>query len=424
MGLDAEHRIMVTSPSVGIIGAGPAGLIAAETLAREGCAVTVYERMPSVARKLLMAGRGGLNLTHSEPLEAFITRYDAPPPALLAAIRDFPPAQLIAWADALGQDTFTGTSGRVFPRALKASPLVRAWLARLGSLGVTIATSHAWQGWTPDGAASFATAADPLHIRHDALLLAAGGASWPRLGSNGHWAHALAAAGVATHPFQPSNCAVAVTWSPAMARHYGQPLKRIALATDGDRRRGEIVLTARGVEGGALYALVPALRRQFAGPNPPRLEVDLRPDETLPALVARLSVPRGKQSTATFLRKALRLSPPAIALLYEAGSGALPKNPVELAAMVKAVPIAITGLGGLERAISSVGGLPYAALDDNAMIKDMPGVFAAGEMLDWDAPTGGYLLQACFATGVAAARGIQRYLSQGSEAVEHAAPQS
>lgn len=421
MGLDGQYGDMVTAPSVGIIGAGPAGLIAAETLARSGAAVTVYERMPSVARKLLMAGRGGLNLTHSEPLETFLTRYTGADDSVTAAIRAWPPARLVAWSEDLGQQTFVGTSGRIFPKALKASPLVRAWLIRLASLHVTIETGYAWQGWTEAGDLDFSTASGSATRRHDATLLAVGGGSWPRLGSDGRWTARLAERGVPIVPLQPSNCGVRVTWSAPMAKFAGHPLKRIALTTGTSSVRGEAVITAQGIEGGAVYAVGPELRRHLSAAGTSTAFIDLRPDEREDALAARLAKPRGKQSTATYLRKTLQLPPAAIALLHEEQDGKLPVEPLALARLIKAVPVRISGLSGLDRAISTAGGLPLSALDGNCMIKTLPGVFAAGEMLDWDAPTGGYLLQACFATGASAAAGIMRYLDRQGVRAEHIA---
>jgi uncharacterized flavoprotein (TIGR03862 family) len=412
---------MVTTSrrSVAVIGAGPAGLAAAEVLATHGLAVTIYERMASPARKLLMAGRGGLNLTHSEPLDAFVQRYPGAPPPIEAAIRSTSPARLIDWAHGLGQETFVGSSGRVFPKRLKASPLLRAWLARLATLGVVMRLNHRWNGWTEAGELCFATPAGPHTVAASAVVLALGGASWPKLGSDGQWAGLLAARGVTPMPFAPSNCGVVVPWSDRMQRHQGQPLKRIAVTVDGQLQRGELVVTRDGLQGGAIYALGPQLRRRLADAGQATAVVDLRPDTDLAALAARLVLPRGKQSTATVLRKQLKLAPAAIGLLHEAAAGPLPKDAAALATLIKAVPVPVVGLSGLERAISSVGGLPLAAVDDRFMIRALPGVFAAGEMLDWDAPTGGYLLQACFATGIAAAQGILAYLGERSVPAEH-----
>ena len=392
---------------VAVIGAGPAGLMAAETLA--GAAqVTVYDRMPSAGRKLLMAGRGGLNLTHSEPLDSFLPRYGDVPDLLSSAIRAFPPDALRAWSEALGQQTFVGSSGRVFPRAMKASPLLRAWLRRLDAAGVAFALRHRWTGWD-DGRLTFETPDGATSIEADATVLALGGASWPRLGSDGEWAATLAQAGVPLAQLRPSNCGFLVAWSDLFRRFAGQPLKRIALSF-GDRVvRGEAVITATGLEGGAVYALSSPLREAIATHGEAMLHVALRPD--MSDLAQRVAVPREKRSISTFLRKALSLSPAEIGLLQEATRGkraALP--PAELARLINTVPLRLTGTAPIARAISSAGGVRFDALDARFMLRDRPGVFVAGEMLDWEAPTGGYLLQACCATGAAAGRGVLEWL--------------
>lgn len=388
--------------TVAIIGAGPAGLFAAERLAGAGCAVTVHEKMPSVGRKFLMAGRGGLNLTHSEPFEAFAGRYGDAAAWLRPRLEAFPPAALTAWAEGLGQPTFVGSSGRVFPKALKASPLLRAWLARLADLGVTVRTRWDWRGWTDDGELRFATPDGEALERPDATVLALGGASWPRLGSDGAWAGWVD--GVA--PFRPANMGVGVAWSPVMAGFAGQPLKGIAL-TFGDRTvRGEAMVARYGLEGGAVYALSAPLRDAVEAAGSAVVTFDLRPEMTAGALTARLSQGRPGQSLSNHLRKALKLSPVEINLLREAHGKDLPTAPAALAAAIKAAPIRLTGVQGLGRAISSAGGVRLDALDDHLMLKARPGVFVAGEMLDWEAPTGGYLLQATFATGLAAAEGV------------------
>ncbi len=402
-----------------MIGAGPAGLAAAEVLAASGLAVTVYDRMASPARKFLMAGRGGLNLTHSEPLDALLQRYPGAPPAICDAVRAYPPARLIAWANGLGQETFVGSSGRVFPKSLKASPLLRAWLARLGALGVDLRLNQRWTGWNDEGALTFGAEDATLAQPAAAVLLALGGASWSKLGSDGQWADLLAARGVPLVPFVPSNCGVVTHWSDPMRRHEGQPLKRVAVTVEGIVQRGELVVTREGLQGGAIYALGPVLRRLLGAGGPVTVHVDLRPDSSVSALAQRLALPRGKQSTATVLRKQLKLSPAGIGLLHEDAGGAVPKDPAACAALIKAVPVSLSGFSGLDRAISSVGGLPLSALDKSFMIRALPGVFAAGEMLDWDAPTGGYLLQACFASGIAAAHGILAYLGHMPACTEH-----
>ena len=407
------------SKNIAVIGAGPAGLMAAETLAGSGHSVIVYERMPSPARKLLMAGRGGLNLTHSEPMPAFLAHYggdEGMRSRLADAIAAFAPDALISWAHGLGQETFTGSSGRIFPKAMKSSTLLRAWLRRLESQGVRLRTRHEWRGWCEDGRLRFVRAdGSEDRVAADATLLALGGASWPRLGSTGDWLAVLAARGVASAPFAPSNCGVTLAWSELFrTRFAGKPLKRIALACAGVQVRGEALVTATGLEGGAVYALSDPIRRALASSSPARLTMDLRPDLATADLVRKLSLPRQKQSASTFLRKATGLPPVAIALLREATGGALPIGAYALADLIKAVPLDVTGMAGIERAISTVGGVALDAIDDRFMLTSLPGVFVAGEMLDWDAPTGGYLLQACFATGVAAAHGIEAWLAQPS----------
>lgn len=403
---------------IAIIGAGPAGLMAAEVIARAGVVVTVYDAMPSPARKFLMAGRGGLNLTHSEPLETFLTRYREAAPFLDAAIRAFSPQQLRDWCEALGEPTFVGSSGRVFPKAMKASPLLRAWLRRLDAQGVRLLPRHRWAGWDGAGHLMFETPDGPQTAETDAVVLALGGASWPRLGSDGNWASILAAKGIAITPLKPANCGFKVGWSDIFRdRFEGQPLKGIALSF-GDRAvRGEAIITRDGIEGGAVYALSAELRDAIARDGAATLQIALRPDLAKDDLVKRLSAPRGKQSFSNMLRKALQLSPVAIGLLQEAAKvdglslSSLP--PDQLAARINAVAVQLTGTAGLARAISTAGGIARDEVDADFMLTRLPDVFVAGEMLDWEAPTGGYLLQASFATGVAAGQGVLKRIASG-----------
>lgn len=396
-----------------ILGGGPAGLMAAETLARANLAVTIFERMPSLARKLLMAGRGGLNLTHSEDFGRFLSRYGAAAPHLRRALDAFPPERLRAWRAELGQPTFVGTSGRVFPKAMKASPLLRAWLRRLDAMGVKVALRHRWTGWDDDGALVFDTPHGIVRATPDVTVLALGGASWPRLGSDGGWVNVLAGGGIAVSRLRPSNCGFHVAWSDRIRpRFAGQPLKTIALSFGAERVRGEAVITRDGLEGGAIYALSPVLREAIDQTGEAVLMIDLLPDMDVDDVARRLSAPRGKQSLSNVLRKALSLSPAAIALAQEVAKGKLGALAIDaMAALLKSVPVTLTGVAPIERAISTAGGVAFDEIDDAFMLKKKPGVFVAGEMLDWEAPTGGYLLQACFATGVAAGEGALRYLA-------------
>lgn len=404
-----------TSKTAAVIGGGPAGLMAAEVLARAGVAVTIHDQMPSVGRKFLLAGRGGLNLTHSEPLPAFLGRYGAIDPKLRAAIEAFPPEVLRAWAEELGQTTFVGSSGRVFPRAMKASPLLRAWLRRLADLGVTLAARHRWMGWGADGKMRFLHGADEIPVAADVAVLALGGASWPRLGSDAAWVRLLEARGVAVSALKPSNCGFTAVWSDHVQRYEGQPLKRIALRFGEHSVRGEAIVTKDGLEGGAIYALSGPLRDAIKAEGEASIAIDLRPDMTTDALAAKLAAPRGKQSLSNVLRKALKLSPVATALLHEAAAATgKPLSSLtvqERATLINAVPIRLTGIKPIEAAISTAGGIRFDQIDSRFMLNALPGVFVAGEMLDWEAPTGGYLLQACFATGSAAGAGAVAWLS-------------
>ena len=397
---------------IAIIGAGPAGLMAAERLATAGHAVTLYDRMPSAGRKFLMAGRGGLNLTHSEAIDKLLTRYGPAADRLAPVIRAFPPADLIAWCEGLGEATFTGTSGRVFPKAFKASPLLRAWLQRLDTLGVRFAPSHTWTGWAQDGALSFDTPQGPVTVRPDATLLALGGASWPRLGSNGTWTNLLPST-IPTSPLRPANCGLSINWSDIFRTKFaGQPLKSVQMSYSGSSVPGELMVTSTGLEGTPAYALSGHIRDDIAANgHSAEITLDLRPNVSEADLAGKLNVPRKRQSLSTFLQKAAGLHPVAIGLVQEiVHSRKVEETPLTLARLIKSLPLDVHGTSGLERSISTAGGISLAAIDERFMLKALPGVFAAGEMLDWEAPTGGYLLQACFSTAVAAASGIAAFL--------------
>ncbi|HTC99378.1 MAG TPA: TIGR03862 family flavoprotein [Bradyrhizobium sp.] len=397
---------------VAVIGAGPAGLMAAEVLAQGGAGVTVYDAMPSAGRKFLMAGRGGLNLTHSEPLPAFLARYREAAPRLEPAISAFPPETLRQWSAALGQPTFVGSSGRVFPESFKASPLLRAWLRRLDTQGVRFAFRHRWTGWDEQRRLRFQTPDGERLVEAQATVLALGGASWPRLGSDGTWVEALAAKGIAISSLRAANCGFVVAWSDIFRdRFEGQPLKGVEFRFGSQTIRGEAMITRSGIEGGAIYALSAELRETILKSGDTTLHVALQPDLRPNELAVRLSVSRGKQSISNFLRKTANLSPVAIGLLQEAAGGKLAAlSPEALARLIGDVPIKLTGVAPIARAISTAGGIALDELDESYMLHRLPGVFAAGEMLDWEAPTGGYLLQASFATGAAAGRGALRWL--------------
>ncbi|WP_188583891.1 NAD(P)/FAD-dependent oxidoreductase [Azorhizobium oxalatiphilum] len=391
---------------VAIIGAGPAGLMAASHLAAAGVRVRLFDRMPAPARKFLMAGRGGLNLTHSEPLDRFLTRYGPAADHLAPAIHAFPPEALRAFVEDLGEPTFVGSSGRVFPKSFKASPLLRAWLRRLGEAGVTLHARHDWTGWTEDGALSFRTPEGTVTVRPRATLLALGGASWPRLGADGGWRGLLEGRGLTVAPFAPANMGVLLDWSEHLrGRFAGEPLKRIALSCDGVSVRGEAVITGGGLEGGAVYALSRIIRNAVARDGKAKLAIDLRPDLSVEQLASKLRAAPERLSFAERLRKAAGLSPVQAGVLRD-GMPARPATPEALARLIKQVELTVTDTCGLERAISSAGGLSWADMAPDYGVRGQPGLFACGEMLDWEAPTGGYLLQACFATGRAAAEGI------------------
>lgn len=393
---------------VAIVGAGPAGLFAAELLAGAGAKVTIFERLVSPARKFLLAGRGGLNLTHSEGRDLFLSRYGAARSWLSPGLDAFPPSALRAWAESLGEPTFVGSSGRVFPKSFKASPLVRAWLARLRAAGVELRPRHRLVAIGKDGALDFETPAGSHKVRARAVLLALGGASWPRMGSDGLWVALLEARGIAVTPLEPANMGIDIGWSEDFAARFaGQPLKRIVLTVAGRRAEGEAMITATGLEGGAIYAVSGPIRAALITGRA-HLDIDLKPDLDQATIVARLTSGRAKDSLSSLLKKRLGLLPQAIGLLREAGGGPLPREPEHLARLIKAARLPIVAAASIERAISTAGGVGLDDVGPKGELSRLPGVFVAGEMLDWEAPTGGYLLQATFATAAAAAQGIAR----------------
>jgi uncharacterized flavoprotein (TIGR03862 family) len=392
-----------------VVGAGPAGLMAAQVLGEAGHKVIVADASPSPARKFLLAGRGGLNLTHSEPLDRFLERYGRASERLRPAVEAFPPDALRAWSATLGEPTFVGSSGRVFPHSFKSTPLLRAWLRRLEALGVELRTRHRLIGFTSNEA-RFATPDEDRVLCAGAIVLALGGASWPRLGSDGGWVEFMRAAGIAVAPLQPANSGFRIQWSAHFRERFaGAPLKAMRWTHGENRSRGEAMVTADGLEGGAIYALSSGLRAAIERDGSAMLELDFKPDVPAEALARRLARAPG-QSLSTFLRKAAALPPVAIALLREAGP--VPDDPAELAARLKACPLHVTGVAPIARAISTAGGVEWSEIDESFMLRARPGVFVAGEMIDWEAPTGGYLLQGAFATGAAAGRGAAGWLER------------
>jgi uncharacterized flavoprotein (TIGR03862 family) len=378
-----------------VIGAGPTGLMAAEVMAQAGLAVTLADAMPSAGRKFLMAGKSGLNLTKAESLDRFLAACGPLPPAMVQAVTAFGPDKVVAWALGLGQPVFTGSTGRVFPVSMKASPLLRAWMQRLGNLGVSLRTRWRWEGWDA-GETVFSTPDGPITVCPEVTVLALGGASWARLGSDGHWTQFVPDAVV---PFAPANMGFGVDWSPHMTRYFGSPVKGSALVAGGQRERGEFVISSRGIEGGGIYAVSRAVRE---GAD---LLLDLLPDWTAQEVAARLSRPRGRATLANHLRKTLRLDGVRLALLNEFRR----PFPDDLGPLLKALPLRHTGPRPIDEAISTAGGVRFEALDEGLMLQSRTGVFCAGEMLDWEAPTGGYLITGCLATGRMAGLAAARF---------------
>ncbi|WP_175252632.1 TIGR03862 family flavoprotein [Pseudomonas sp. BMW13] len=405
--------IAPTAHHVAIIGGGPAGLMAAEVLAQGGVRVELFDAMPSVGRKFLLAGVGGMNITHSEPRDAFIGRYGERQAEVATLLADFDADALREWIHGLGIDTFVGTSGRVFPCDMKAAPLLRAWLRRLRELGVSIHTRSRWLGWNEDGSLRIAGADGERALAADACLLALGGGSWARLGSDGAWTRLLQARGIEVAALKPSNCGFEVAaWSEHLrTRFAGAPLKNVALGLSGeDARIGEFVLTAGGIEGSLVYAFSAAIRRAIETDGQAVVHLDLLPQMPLARLQQALGKPRGKHSMAKHLHRQAGLDGVKAALLRELAPAAAFAEPAALAPWIKALPITLLRTRPLDEAISSAGGVPFEVLDAGLMLKALPGVFCAGEMLDWEAPTGGYLLTACFASGRVAAHGLLNWL--------------
>ena len=413
---------------VAVVGAGPAGLMAAQELALAGWSVHLFDAMSSVGRKFLLAGKGGMNLTHSEPLDRFMQRYGEREPQLAPLLQAFGPDQVRAWAQGLGIETFVGTSGRVFPVDMKAAPLLRAWLHRLRGLGVHFHMRHRWQGWDGQGRWCFASPQGDVALSSRTVVLALGGASWSRLGSDGAWSVPLQQRQIQVRPLRPANCgfdvqspaapAQASGWSPHFVQAYaGQPFKSVALHFvdhQGRRfaRKGEFVATGTGVEGSLIYAVSALLRDDIEATGRATFMLDLLPDWTAERVAAAVAHPRGSRSLSSHLKSRLGLEGIKLALLYELLTKEQMHDVHMLARSIKALPLTVVAPRPLDEAISTAGGVDFAALDEQLMLHGMPGVFCAGEMLDWEAPTGGYLLTACMATGVQAGRGAVRWLQQ------------
>jgi len=395
-----------------IIGGGPAGLMAAEVLVEQGADVHIFDAMPSLGRKFLMAGKSGLNLSHSERHEAFFSRFGAAQERLEPSLQEFTSAAIRTWAYNLGIETFVGTSGRIFPKDFKAAPLLRAWLHQLRERGATIHVRHKWVGWK-DGALCFNTPGGMTEVRADATILALGGGSWPKLGSDAAWIPILQEQGVEIAPLRPANCGFDVKWSDFFKEKFaGAPLKSVRLAFAGQKIPGDAVVSQDGIEGGPVYTLSAVLRGAIERDKAATLSIDLSPGRSRSELIEALSLPRGKKSMATHLKRTVRISGVKAALLHECLKADVFTDPARLAAAIKAVPVRVLKPRPLEEAISSAGGVKLDALDEGFMLNAMPGVFCSGEMLDWEAPTGGYLLSGCFATGRTAGAAAAAWLNQ------------
>lgn len=408
----------IRSHSFAVIGGGPAGLMAAESLIRGGVQVNLYDSMPSVGRKFLVAGKGGLNLTHAESRDQFLTHYGSHRPKLEPLLVNFGPDELLEWVHDLGIDTFVGTSGRVFPVGLKSAPILRAWLARLRNAGVSFHLRHKWCGWNIDGSLRFETQEGEAHINPAGVVLALGGGSWSRLGSTGAWVQLLVDRGISVARLRPSNCGFDVVWSDHFrSRFEGFPLKSVSLSyTDlkgsNFHQQGEFIVTSTGVEGSLIYAFSAQLRDEIEANGVAVIKLDLAPGWSHQHLKERLSLPRGKRTLSGHLEKSVNIKGVKAGLLWEFVPKQYFSDPVRLASAIKELPISLLAPRPLEEAISSAGGVLFEELDDNLMIRSIPGVFCAGEMLDWEAPTGGYLLTACFSSGRAAGLGALAWLAK------------
>jgi len=398
--------------SVAIIGGGPAGLMAAEVLIQGGARVDVYDAMPSVGRKFLRAGTGGLNITHSEPFGQFVSRYGSRRAQIEPLLKQFGPNDLQAWVHKLGFETFIGSSGRVFPVCMKASPILRAWLKRLQDHGVTFHLRHKWQGWNEDASLGFETPEGEMSLRADAVILSLGGGSWRRLGSDGKWVELLRQAGVKVETLKPSNCGFDVQWSEYFRERFnGQPLKSVILSfKDSFRRQGEFIVTRTGVEGSLIYAASAQLRDEIEARGKAVIQLDLAPNFSLEQVNEKLARQRGSKSLASHLERTVGIKGLKAGLLREFVPKKYLSDTPLLAKAIKGLSIPLVAARPLDEAISSAGGVPFEELDEHLMLRKMPGVFCAGEMLDWEAPTGGYLLTACFASGRAAGFGVLNWL--------------
>ena len=406
----------MTTERVAVIGSGPAGLMAAEVISGAGIGVDIYEAMPSAGRKFLMAGKSGLNISHIGSERDFGARYRDPDARLCDPIARFGPDQVIAWMAGLGMPAHVGPTGRIFPRSMKASPLLRAWLARLGSRGVHLHLKHRWTGWDEAGRLLFSTPDGSKSVEAPASVFALGGASWRRLGSDGTWAEPFAGAGIGLSPFRPSNCGFRVDWSDRIRHEFaGAPVKPVRLSAGGQSTREAFVVTAAGVESGGVYTLSAVLRDELEAKGTATLWLDLLPDLGEAEIARRLAAASPKQSRTNRLRKALKLTGVKVALLYECAPEAALDTPEGMAGAIKALPVRLTGTAPMDQAISTDGGVRWEALDAHLMLKKRPGCFCAGEMIDWDARTGGYLITGCLATGKAAGEGVLAWLGADRE---------